>query len=207
MRRRDGLTRESCPNTSIPSIDLIGGRTIGELGGPSPQRTGADRWTGSMDAGDTIPGSATKRHRGDSMSTILIVANQTLPSAALASVVAQRIGSGATTFHVVVPATPPTGGGFTWDEDAARREAEGRLEAFIAGLRDQGATADGEIGDRDPVAAVRDASRSRDVGEVILSTLPVGVSRWLRQDIPSRLRAAVSSPVTVVEEQPAAAGG
>ncbi len=160
-----------------------------------------------MDAGDTIPGSATKRHRGDSMSTILIVANQTLPSAALASVVAQRIGSGATTFHVVVPATPPTGGGFTWDEDAARREAEGRLEAFIAGLRDQGATADGEIGDRDPVAAVRDASRNRDVGEVILSTLPVGVSRWLRQDIPSRLRAAVSSPVTVVEEQPAAAGG
>jgi hypothetical protein len=138
------------------------------------------------------------------MSTILIVANQTLPSAALAAVIAQRIASGATTFHVVVPATPPPGGGFTWDEDAARAEAETRLAAFLDGLRRQGATADGEIGDRDPVAAVRDAGRGRDVDEVILSTLPTGVSRWLRQDVPSRLRGAVSSPVTVVEEQPAA---
>jgi hypothetical protein len=138
------------------------------------------------------------------MSTILIVANQTLPSAALAAVIAQRIASGATTFHVVVPATPPPGGGFTWDEDAARAEAETRLAAFLDGLSRQGATADGEIGDRDPVAAVRDAGRGRDVDEVILSTLPTGVSRWLRQDVPSRLRGAVSSPVTVVEEQPAA---
>jgi len=140
------------------------------------------------------------------VATILIVANQTLPSAALAAEVARRIASGSTTFHVVVPATPPpTGGGFTWDEDAARAEAETRLAAFLEGIRSQGATADGEIGDRDPVAAARDASRDRDVGDVILSTLPAGVSRWLRQDVPSRLRGAMPVTVTVVEEQPAAA--
>jgi hypothetical protein len=141
------------------------------------------------------------------MATILIVANQTLPSVALAVEVARRIESGSTTFHVVVPATPPpTGGGeFTWDEDAARAEAGTRLEAFLGGLRAQGATAEGEIGDRDPVAAARDASRDRDIGEVILSTLPAGISRWLRQDVPSRLRGAVTVPVTVVEEQAAAA--
>ncbi|HXI80432.1 MAG TPA: hypothetical protein VNM34_06385 [Verrucomicrobiae bacterium] len=135
------------------------------------------------------------------MPMILIVANQTLPSAALAAEVARRIGSGASEFHVVVPATPPPGGGFTWDEEAARHEAEGRLAAFLDGLRRQGATADGEIGDRDPVAAVRDASRNRDIAEVILSTLPVGRSRWLRQDVPSRLRGAVTVSVTVVEEE------
>jgi hypothetical protein len=157
-----------------------------------------------MDGGDTISVDATKRDGGDPVRTILIVANQTLPSAALAKEVAQRIASGSTAFHVVVPATPPPGGGFTWDEDAARAEAETRLTAFIDRLREQGASADGEIGDRDPVAAVRDASRDRDVGEVILSTLPTGISRWLRQDVPSRLRGAVAVPVTVVEEQPAA---
>ncbi|HEY8847214.1 MAG TPA: hypothetical protein VIM24_11180, partial [Candidatus Limnocylindrales bacterium] len=96
-------------------------------------------------------------------------------------------------FHVVVPATPPPGGGFTWDEDAARAEAETRLAAFLDGLRAQGATADGEIGDRD-------------IGEVILSTLPAGISRWLRQDVPSRMRGTVTVPVVVVEQQTAAAG-
>jgi hypothetical protein len=140
--------------------------------------------------------------------TILIVANQTLPSTALAAEVARRIASGSIAFRVVVPATPPPSGGeFTWDEGTARAEAEKRLEAFLERLRAQGATAEGEIGDRDPVAAARDAGRGRDIGEIILSTLPAGVSRWLRQDVPSRLRGAVTVPVTVVEEQPAAATG
>jgi hypothetical protein len=141
------------------------------------------------------------------MSTILIVANQTLPSEALATEVAGRIAAGDRTFHVVVPATPPPGGGFTWDESEARRAAEERLAAFIAGLIEQGATADGEIGDRDPVAAVRDAVRGRDVSDIILSTLPVGASRWLRQDVPTRLRGAMTIPMVVVtEREPSAAG-
>jgi hypothetical protein len=142
------------------------------------------------------------------MPTILIVANQTLPSAALAAEVAKRIAAGSTAFRVVVPATPPPSGAeFTWDEDAARAAAQTRLETFLERLRAQGATADGEIGDRDPVAAARDAGRGRDIDEIILSTLPAGVSRWLRQDVPSRLRGAVSVPVTVVEEQAAATSG
>jgi hypothetical protein len=132
------------------------------------------------------------------MSTILIVANQTLPSEALASEVAGRIAAGARDFHVVVPATPPPGGGFTWDEEAAREAAQERLAAFIAGIVAQGATADGEIGDRDPVAAVRDAARGRDIAEVILSTLPSGASKWLRQDVPSRLKGALTIPIAVV---------
>ncbi len=141
------------------------------------------------------------------MSTILIVANQTLPSADLATEVTRRIASGARQFHVVVPATPPPGSGFTWDEDAARTAAEERLAAFRQRLTDQGAVAEGEIGDRDPVAAARDAARGRDVTEVILSTLPVGASKWLRQDVPSRMRGALDVPVTVVEERaPARAG-
>jgi hypothetical protein len=141
------------------------------------------------------------------MSTILIVANQTLPSEALATAVRRRIAAGARDFHVVVPATPPPGGGFTWDEDDARRAAQERLDAVLAGIVEQGATAAGEIGDRDPVAAVRDAVRGRDVTEIILSTLPTGVSRWLRQDVPSRLRGAMTVPIEVVEERASSTAG
>jgi len=141
------------------------------------------------------------------MSTILIVANQTLPSEALASEVAGRIAAGARDFHVVVPATPPPGGGFTWDEGAARQAAQERLAAFIAGIVGQGATADGEIGDRDPVAAVRDAARGRDITAIILSTLPSGASKWLRQDVPSRLKGAMTIPIAVVTERESSAAG
>jgi hypothetical protein len=68
------------------------------------------------------------------MSTTLIVANQTLPSSALADAITARIRSGVISFYVVVPATPVTHG-FTWDEDETRRDAAERLEAFLARLK------------------------------------------------------------------------
>ena len=141
------------------------------------------------------------------MSTALIVANQTLPSQALADAISERIRRGVTAFYVVVPATP-IGHGLTWDEDATRQEARDRLNQFVAHLRDRGVKADGEVGDRDPVAAVRDAIRGHEVDEVVVSTLPPGISRWLGQDIPSKLRHNVSVPVDVVYEgAPAATPG
>jgi nucleotide-binding universal stress UspA family protein len=138
------------------------------------------------------------------MSTALIVANQTLPSPALADAIAERIRSGVTSFHVVVPATPLSHG-LTWDEDASRQEARERLDKFVSQLIEQKVEATGEVGDRDPVAAVRDALRGRTVDEVVLSTLPPGISRWLGQDVPSKLRHNVNVPVTVVYEGAAAA--
>src|SRR5687767_7382793 len=133
------------------------------------------------------------------MSIALIVANRTLPSQALADAVSERIKAGVSAFHVVVPATPPDGG-LTWDEEPSRSEAAARLESFLERLRTLGVEASGEIGDRDPVAAVRDAIRGRDVGEIVLSTLPPGRSRWLGQDVPSRLRGDVRLPIDVVYE-------
>lgn len=133
------------------------------------------------------------------MGTALIVANQTLPSPDLADAIAARIRDGVAVFHVVVPATPPARG-FTWDEEESRAEGAARLATFLERLRELGVEATGEVGDRDPVAAVRDALRGRVVDEIVLSTLPPGVSRWLGQDVPSRLRSAVSVPVEVVYE-------
>jgi len=137
------------------------------------------------------------------MSTVLIVANQTLPSQALAEAIAERVRAGITSFYVVVPATP-AGKGMTWDEEGSRREARERLDQFVAQLAEQHVEADGEVGDRDPVSAVRDALRNREVDEVVLSTFPPGISRWLGQDVPSKLRHNVGVPVLVVYEGAAA---
>lgn len=140
------------------------------------------------------------------MSTVLIVGNQTLPSPALAEAITKRIESGVTSFYVVVPATPIQHG-LTWDEEESEREAAGRLETFLFRLSTLGVQASGEVGDRDPVAAVRDALRGRDIDEIVLSTLPPGISRWLGQDVPSRIRGAVPVSVDVVYEAAKAAPG
>jgi hypothetical protein len=42
--------------------------------------------------------------------------------------------------------------------------------------------------------------RGREIDEVIVSTLPRGLSRWLGEDVPSRLRDSVRVPVTVVTQ-------
>ena len=57
-----------------------------------------------------------------------------------------------------------------------------------------GVEATGEVGSKDPVDAVHDALRTHEVDEIILSTLPVRVSRWLGQDVPSKLRRSVARP-------------
>ena len=131
------------------------------------------------------------------MPSYLVVANQTLASPTLAAAVAERIAGGDARFHVVVPATPASRG-FSWEEQEAVAAAERRLDEVLGRLRVLGGEATGEVGSPDPVAAVQDALRSMAFDEVILSTLPPGISRWLGQDVPTRLRNAVTIPVEVV---------
>jgi len=131
------------------------------------------------------------------MRSYLVVGNQTLESSTLAAAIAERAGQGATTFHVVVPATPIKRG-LTWDEDEAREVARERLEAMLARLRALAVEVTGEIGAPDPIQAVEDAIRGREVDEILLSTLPPGISRWLGQDVPTRLKGSVLVPVVVV---------
>lgn len=134
------------------------------------------------------------------MNACLVVANQTLPSEDLASEVRQRINAGQRNFYVVVPLTPIQRGA-TWDEDETINAAQDRLTAFLESLRGQGVQADGELGDRDPIQAVRDVLSVRKVDEIVLSTLPPGLSRWLQMDIPSRLQRSVDVPVTVITQE------
>lgn len=131
------------------------------------------------------------------MRTVLIVANQTLLSPSLAAAVEDRVAQGPVRFHVVVPATPVTHR-LTWDEAETLEAAQGRLQELLQRLEVLGAPSTGEIGPSDPVTAATDVIGGMAVDEVILSTLPPGLSRWLGADVGTRLQGAVSVPVVVV---------
>ena len=134
------------------------------------------------------------------MRSYLIVANQTLTSESLREAIAARLADGPLRAHVVVPMNAGAGR-LSWDERESRATAQARLDEMLERLTEMGVEADGEVGDRDPVNAVRDAIRRQEVDEVIVSTLPRGLSRWLGEDVPSRLRDACQVPVTVVSQE------
>jgi len=135
------------------------------------------------------------------MRHILVVANRTLGEQHLLDELHRRQGHGAVAFHVVVPASHPKGT-WTWTDDQAEQGARQRLDALLATLAAAGIEATGEIGDASPVAAVEDFLRREPVDEIIVSTLPQGVSRWLAGNVVHRIQEHTGLPVThVVAEQ------
>lgn len=132
----------------------------------------------------------------------LVVANQTACSAPLMAEVRQRIAAGPAHFHLVVPSTPVRHL-LTWTEGESRALATERLEKSLAALHELGALATGEVGDANPLAAIGDALLRHHVDEILLSTFPPGISRWLHQDLPHRIERSYQLPVTVIITDPA----
>jgi hypothetical protein len=133
----------------------------------------------------------------------LVVANQTLGGEHLAEKIRACLAAGAARFHIVVPATSPQDHA-VWTEGEARGVAQQRLERALERFRELGGDADGEVGDESPFLAIQDAVREGEFDEIILSTLPPGLSRWLRQDLPHRVERTFELPVTHVVGQPEA---
>ena len=139
------------------------------------------------------------------MRRYLVVSNQTLSSEALVEKVRSCLAAGPCRFHVVVPATHGRDH-LTWTEGHDRAIAHDRLEGALERLRGLGAEADGEVGDARPMDAIADALLGAPgFDEIILVTLPPGVSRWLRQDLPHRAERTFRIPVTHLVAQPAPA--
>jgi hypothetical protein len=106
------------------------------------------------------------------------------------------VAGGPARFLLVVPATPH---GVAWEErHSGEAEARRQLTGALERLRDAGLEAAGWVGDPDPIAAVEDALEGGDIDEIVVSTLPRTVSRWLRLDLPSRLRRLSGLPVAHV---------
>jgi GABA permease len=129
------------------------------------------------------------------MRNYLVIANQTVVSETVVDKVRDLTQSMAARFHIVVPATRVQEG-LTWTEGAARALARRRLELAMVRFGQMQVHVTGEVGDENPVLAAMDALRERQIDEVLLCTLPSGVSGWLKQDLPNRLRRRISLPVT-----------
>lgn len=148
----------------------------------------------------------------------LVVANQTAMSPALIEAIRERVAAGPSTWHVLVPLAganelarlaalafdPVSGFGVNvaelpLDDESPRERAEGRLAALMAVLNDLGVKATSEIGDEDPCLAVRTALTAQGADEILVSTLPAGMSRWISMDLPSRLARKFSGSVVHVE--------
>lgn len=123
------------------------------------------------------------------MPRYLVVANRTLVGEHLLAELRARVAPDAS-FHVVVPASQDPEHA-TWTEGRALAAARTRLDEALRTFAEQGIDATGEVGDTDPVNAVVDAAHAGPYDTVIVSTLPPGLSRWLRQDLPHRIARAV----------------
>jgi hypothetical protein len=126
---------------------------------------------------------------------ILIVANRTAGGAHVKKIVRARLAAGPCRFTVLAPATPPPGG-LTWTRAEAVALAEWRLRGALEGLREIGADADGIVGAALPMDAIAAAVASRRYDEIVVSTLPPGLSRWLRQGLPHDVHRTFGIPVT-----------
>lgn len=129
------------------------------------------------------------------MRRYLVVANQTLAGRHLVAEVRRRIKEGPCRFHLVVPATPPHLH-MTWTEGEARAIAQERLDQAVFELSELGAEAAGEVGAERALDAILDVVRREPFDEILLSTLPSGLSRWLHQDLPHRVERLTGLPVT-----------
>jgi hypothetical protein len=132
----------------------------------------------------------------------LVVAGRSADSPALAATLRLHHGPG-TSFTLLVPATPY---GFAWatDMNSGWPEATARAERAAAQMRQSGLVVEETIvGDPDPFAAVGDVLHCREFDEVIVSTLPRGVSTWLKIGFPGRLRRLTELPITrITVDQP-----
>jgi hypothetical protein len=139
---------------------------------------------------------------------VLVVAHRTAATAGLSDAVRNRASAGPARFTLLVPRTAHGLHRLMDPEDQDDSEARAILEQALPLLSNAaGSPVDGLIGDPTPLTAIEDTVNSQPFEEIILSTLPAHVSRWLRLDLPSKV-AAFGIPVTTVTaaEQESAVG-
>ena len=122
------------------------------------------------------------------MRRYLVVANQTLGTDQLRQELLLRAETEPASFFIVMPAAPVD----------RTKERLGRLREAVMELRNVGCPAEGELAQPDPVKAVHRRLRLQEFDEIIVSTLPRRISRWLHMDLPSRLERSIPLPITTL---------
>lgn len=129
---------------------------------------------------------------------ILVIANETVGGEPLRDLIHQRSEGVEERVRVVCPALMSPVRYFVSDEDGPRAAAHDRLERSLRRLRELGISAEGEVGDADPLQAIEDALRTFGADEVIISTHPEGRSVWLERGVVRAARERFAVPITHV---------
>src|SRR5690349_10188119 len=129
---------------------------------------------------------------------VLVVAHKTAATPALLEAVRERAARGSATFTLLVPNSAHGLHVVVDPEDQAESEAQQVLELAVPLLEEAvGGPVEGIVGDPSPMNAIQDAINLRGFDEVIISTLPARVSKWLKLDLPSKV-GGLGLPVTTV---------
>lgn len=124
---------------------------------------------------------------------VLVVANVTATSPELLSELSSRAERGPARFTLVVPSAPVAGG---------RARAQQALTESLELMEAAGLQVEGHVGDSDPICAVSDEWDPRTYDEIVLATLPPGVSKWLHAGLPERVERLTGARVTHVVARP-----
>jgi hypothetical protein len=137
---------------------------------------------------------------------VLIVAHETAASAELRKAVRKRASrKKPVKFTLVVPSAAPGLHRVVDPEDHGKDAANTVISDALPGLeKAAGGKIDTIVGDPSPLDAVQDAVNLHGFDEIIVSTLPHTVSRWLRLDLPHKLE-GLGLPVTTVTADSATA--
>jgi hypothetical protein len=129
---------------------------------------------------------------------VLVVANKTAATPGLLEAVRERAARGECEFTLLVPNATHGLHKLVDPEDQGQSEAETTIELALPLLEEAcGRPVDAMVGVPEPLAAIQDAVNLHGFDEIILSTLPQRVSRWLKLDLPSKL-SGLGLPVTTV---------
>jgi GABA permease len=126
------------------------------------------------------------------MNRILVIANETVESELLAHAIRAKEAS---QVLIVAPALNGRVRHWTSDDDAAHAAADERLRRSLDRLAASGITANGMVGDADPLQAAADALRVFPAEELVVATHPEGRSNWLARGVVERARQRFGLPV------------
>ena len=103
--------------------------------------------------------------------------------------------------HLLIPAAKRIPSLHGHEVDGRARAAE-QLAAAIERFTNIGVNVTGEVGGHDPIRATREVLTRLQPDLILVSTLPLGSSRWLNMDLPHRLRRRFGIPVEYTMGKP-----
>src|SRR6185437_3636955 len=127
---------------------------------------------------------------------ILVIANRTCPCPTLVDEIAGRVGNADSDVLIIAPALNSRLRHWVSDVDGAIARAHDRVDLALAGLRERGIDARGEVGDANPLLAIADALADFPATEIVIVTHPPGQSNWLEHRLVEGAASRFDLPIT-----------